>query len=123
MGRCCTNELIVMKKIRKKSQRNTRYYYRYENNKKFKAELLPPNLIVKRYFFDEKLVIDNLETLRENILQEVEELTAEHSGEEGLLEDAKNDKGKLQKKVLMMFEEIKGDEDYGDKWSLSKKQN
>ena len=88
---------------------------------KFKAELIPPALIVQRYFADEKQAIDALEAQREAIAQEIEELTEEHSGEEGLLEDAKNDKGKLTKTSLKdRMKEIKGDEDLEDEMVVLK---
>ena len=78
---------------------------------KFKAELIPPNLIVQRYFSDEKLAIDKLEAQLEEISREIEELTEEHSGEEGLLTDAKNEKGKLTKtSIKNRIKELKYDE-------------
>jgi type I restriction enzyme M protein len=88
---------------------------------KFKAELIPPALIVQRYFADEKKAFDALEAQREAIAGEIEELTEEHSGEEGLLEDAKNDKGKLTKTSLKdRMKEIKGDEDLEDEMVVLK---
>lgn len=88
---------------------------------KFKAELIPPALIVQRYYADEKQDIDALEAQREAITQEIEELTEEHSGEEGLLEDAKNDKGNLTKTSLKdRMKEIKGDEDFEDEMVVLK---
>lgn len=88
---------------------------------KVKAELIPPALIVQRYFADEKQIIDGLEAQREAVAQEIEELTEEHSGEEGLLEDAKNDKGKLTKTSLKdRMKEIKGDEDLEDEMVVLK---
>ncbi len=82
---------------------------------KFKAELIPPNLIVSSYFPSEKRVIDELEAQREEIIQEIEELTLEHSGEEGLLEDAKNNKGKLTKTSLKeRLKDIKSDASFED---------
>ncbi len=83
--------------------------------KKFKAELIPPALMVQRYYAQEKQTIDKLEAQREALAQAIEALTEEHSGEEGLLEDAKNDKGKLTKASLKdRAKEIKGDADVDD---------
>ena len=76
--------------------------------------MIPPNLIVSSYFPSEKRVIDEL-TQREEIIQEIEELTLEHSGEEGLLEDAKNNKGKLTKTSLKeRLKDIKSDASFED---------
>ena len=83
--------------------------------------MIPPALIVQRYFADEKQAIDGLEAQREAIAGEIEELTQEHSGEEGLLEDAKNDKGKLTKTSLKdRIKEIKDDEDLEDEMVVLK---
>jgi type I restriction enzyme M protein len=62
---------------------------------KFKMDLLPPNLIVARYFADDKARVDELNTEAELATQAVEDYIEEHGGDEGLLSDAVNDKGKL----------------------------
>ena len=88
---------------------------------KIKAELIPPALIVQHYFADEKRAIDGLEAQREALASDIEEIIEEHSGEEGLLEDAKNDKGKLTKTSLTArMKEIKGDEDLEDEMVVLK---
>ena len=88
---------------------------------KFKAELIPPALIVQRYYSDEKQAIDELEAQREAVAQEIEELIEEHSGEEGLLEDAKSDKGKLTKTSLKdRMKKIKDDDNFEDEMAVLK---
>ncbi len=88
---------------------------------KFKAELIPPALIVQRYFAEEKQTIERQEAQRETVAGEMEELIEEHSGEAGLLEEAKNDKGKLTKTSLKgRIKEIKGDEDLEDEMVILK---
>jgi type I restriction enzyme M protein len=64
---------------------------------KYKAELIPPNLIVTRYFADEQADIDALQTKHDEATQEVESYIEEHSVEDGLLADALNDKDKITK--------------------------
>ena len=92
-----------------------------KKSQKFKADLIPPNLIVQRYFSEEKCVIDELEAQREAIIQEIDELTEEHSGEEGLLEDAKNEKGKLTKISLKnRIKEFKNNEGLEDEMVIIK---
>ena len=52
-----------------------------------------------------------MEAQLEEISREIEELTEEHSGEEGLLTDAKNEKGKLTKtSIKNRIKELKYDE-------------
>ena len=65
--------------------------------KKYKMDLIPPALIVARYFAEEQAAIDELQAKQEAAARELEEFIEEHSGEEGLLEDAANDKGKVTK--------------------------
>ncbi|MDB5955920.1 type I restriction-modification system subunit M [Ramlibacter sp.] len=60
-------------------------------------DLIPPALIVARYFAKEQRAIEQLEADRDALTREMEELEEEHGGEEGLLADARNDKGKLTK--------------------------
>lgn len=65
--------------------------------KKYKMDLIPPALIVARYFADEQAAIDELQAKQEAAARELEEFIEEHTGEEGLLEDATNEKGKVTK--------------------------
>jgi len=59
--------------------------------------LIPQALIVAKYFVKEQTAIEKLEAERDDITRQVEEMDEEHGGEEGLLADAKTDKGKLTK--------------------------
>lgn len=65
--------------------------------KKYKMDLVPPPLIVACYFTDEQSEIDALQAKQEEVGQALEEFTEEHAVEEGLLEEAMNDKGKVTK--------------------------
>ena len=61
------------------------------------TDLIPPALIIARYFAAEQAAIEHQEAERDAIGRQMEELDEEHGGEEGLLNEAKNDKGKLTK--------------------------
>ncbi len=65
--------------------------------RKYKMDLIPPALIVARWFADERAAIDDLQVKQEAAGRELEEFVEEHTGEEGLLEDAANDKGNVNK--------------------------
>jgi len=65
--------------------------------KKYKMDLVPPALIVARYFAREQAEIDELRSAFVKASSEFEEFVEEHSGEEGLLADALDDKGKITK--------------------------
>ncbi|ANX04290.1 type I restriction-modification system subunit M [Immundisolibacter cernigliae] len=65
--------------------------------KKYKMDLLPPALIVARYFKEQQATLDALQAAQETAARELEEFVEQHVCEEGLLEDAVNDKGKVTK--------------------------
>ena len=65
--------------------------------KKYKMDLVPPALIVARYFATEQAVVDSRQVKHETGSRELEEFVEDHAGEGGLLEDAVNDKGKVTK--------------------------
>ncbi len=67
------------------------------NGKKYKLDLVPPNLIISRHFNQEQSAIENLQTQQEKAARELEEYIEENTGEEGLLEAATNDKGNVTK--------------------------
>jgi type I restriction enzyme M protein len=74
--------------------------------------LIPPQLIIARYFSAERDAIEQLEAGRDAVTRQMEELDEEHGGEEGLLAEAKNDKGKLTKAtVAARLKDIKHDAD------------
>jgi type I restriction enzyme M protein len=65
--------------------------------KKFKMDLIPPALIVERWFAKEHADIETLQAKQETTARELEEFVEEHSGEEGLLAAAVNEKGNVTK--------------------------
>jgi len=65
--------------------------------KKYKMDLIPPSLIVARYYADDKAVIEAMEAKKDVATRDLEEFIEEHSGEEGLLEDAKTEKDTITK--------------------------
>jgi type I restriction enzyme M protein len=73
---------------------------------KYKAELIPPALIVARFFAAEQAKVDNLQSLLDSASQALESFIEENSssgsggGEDGLLNDALNDKDKVTKATV-----------------------
>ena len=65
------------------------------NKTKYKAELIPPALLVARYFQAQQTRIGQIQTDLDTASQELESYLEEHSSEEGLLSDALNDKDKV----------------------------
>ena len=74
------------------------------NRKKYKMDLIPPALVIARYFATEQTHVENLQTTREAATRELEEFVEEHASsggsEEGLLADSINDKGSVTKAAV-----------------------
>jgi type I restriction enzyme M protein len=76
-------------------------------------ELIPPVLIVNRYFKTEQEYIAQLESEKDALTAQKEEMEEEHSGEDGVLEELKSEKGKITKgAVQQRLKEIKDDPEY-----------
>jgi type I restriction enzyme M protein len=81
---------------------------------KYKMDLIPPALIVARYFADEQAKVHELTAAAEEASRAVEEYIEEHAIEDGLLWSAIDDKDKVtQKSVNAAIKEAKasGDND------------
>ncbi len=64
---------------------------------KANTDLIPQSLVMARFFAKEQAALEALETARDGYTRQIEEMEEEHGGDEGLLAEAKNDKGKLTK--------------------------
>lgn len=78
---------------------------------KYKAELLPPALIVARYFADEQTKVDTLQSELDSASQALETYLEENSGDDGLLNDALNDKDKVTKATVTTRLKVATDSD------------
>jgi type I restriction enzyme M protein len=86
---------------------------------KANSDLIPPKFIVNRYFVAEQEAINALEADRDNIIRQMEELVEEHGGEEGLLSEVINDKGKITKgTVKSRIKEVAHDPEYIDEHEM-----
>lgn len=82
--------------------------------RRLKAEMIPPSLIVARFFAEEKAALDALEAAVEDVEQRMTELDEEHSGEDGLLAECRTAKGKVTAKLLKdRRKELAGELDQG----------
>ncbi|HBC3848328.1 TPA: type I restriction-modification system subunit M [Vibrio cholerae] len=78
---------------------------------KYKAELIPPALIVARFFAAEQAKVDSLKSTLDSASQVLETFIEENSGEDGLLNDALNDKDKVTKATVTARLKIASDPD------------
>jgi len=75
------------------------------------TDLIPPSLIVSRYFSAESEAIEELEAESDSVSRQMEVMEEEHGGEGGLLSEAKTDKGKLTRaSVKSRLKDIKHEE-------------
>lgn len=82
-------------------------------------DLVPENLVIDKYFYEEKAAIESLEADKDEITRQKEEFEEENSGEEGYLEEIKNDKGNITKGSLKnRIKEIKDDPDSVEEYEV-----
>jgi type I restriction enzyme M protein len=83
------------------------------------GDLIPQALVIHRYFSSQQQVVDNIEADRDKISSKMEALYEEHGCEEGLLEEAKNNKGKFTKaSVKARLTAIKHDSEFDEEREL-----
>lgn len=82
-----------------------------ERDKGWTCDLIPKELVINRYLRDEQTEIETLESQLEGIQSQITEMEEEHGGDEGILSDATNDKGKFTKATVTQYmREIKDDQ-------------
>ena len=78
--------------------------------KKYRMDLLPPGLVVARYYATERNELDLLRADVEASARDLEEFVEKHTGEDGLLAGATTDAGKVtQAKVRARLKELADD--------------
>ncbi|MFB8190373.1 N-6 DNA methylase [Microbacterium sp. NPDC055988] len=87
--------------------------------KKFKMDLIPPALIVSRYFGAEKAKVEGLQVAADDATLAVEEYVEEHAVEEGLLAEAVDDEKISKVLAARRLREIRGSGDKGEIAALS----
>lgn len=76
---------------------------------KYKAELIPPALISMRFFPQKVARIGQLQAAYDNASQELESYLEEHCGDDGLLNEALNDKDKVTKASMTARQRLASD--------------
>lgn len=88
-------------------------------DKGWTCDLIPRHLVIDHFFAKEKVALQNLENELESIASKITEIEEEHAIEEGLLEQAANDSGKITKATLSKrLKEVKGDATEKDAMAL-----
>ena len=85
------------------------------------SKLIKPALLINRYFVTEKKALEALETERESLTARLEEMEEEHSGEDSLLAEARNEKDKLTAAgIKERMKKIKGSKEDAEEYKLLK---
>ena len=80
------------------------------NRKKYKMDLVPPGLVVARYFATEQAEVDRLRGKEEAVGRDLEDFVEQYAGEDGLLDGATTDAGKVtQAAVKKRLKEVADD--------------
>ena len=83
-----------------------------KKGKKYKLDLIPPGLVIARYFADQQARLEALQAEQETATRELEEFIEEQDGEEDPLSEVKNDKGKVTKtEIPKRLNALKGEPD------------
>ncbi|HLQ25484.1 MAG TPA: class I SAM-dependent DNA methyltransferase [Acidiferrobacterales bacterium] len=82
---------------------------------KYKADLIPPTLVIAHYFSEDKAAVEEMEAGLEGMSRKMEEMREEHGGEEGLLSAVVDEKGNISKGALTKrLDELKEDPEAAD---------
>lgn len=106
-----------VKRIKKKTNKGEK---EVEGLEGLEGRLIPPALIIQEYFGKEQKAIEDLEAQAETLNANMEELRDEHGGEDGLLANAIDDKGKISKANLAKaIKELgKRNEENAEEWDM-----
>ena len=88
--------------VKDKNGKNTyKEEHDFEFNKvRYKSDLVPPSLVIGRFFAEDQRKLESLQAALDEAIQTLEQFVEDNSGEDGLIEDAKNDKGKVSQKSV-----------------------
>lgn len=75
-------------------------FYYNTDKKEFDCDLLPKEIVINNFFAKEKEALEQLEIELDSIASQIEELTEENSGDDSLIDEVKNDNGKVTKTLV-----------------------
>lgn len=111
------NTVTRLQKVTKKGEKET--VKDVEGIDGLEGLLIPPHLIISKFFSKEQSLIDELNAKKEAAAAKIEELKEEHTGEDGLLNEAVDDKDKVNKKSVQQRIKALGKENEENQDELS----
>jgi type I restriction enzyme M protein len=84
----------------------------FGKKKEFEGRLISKDLLIHHYFAEEQQIIENLESQKDSLTQQMEEMKEEHGSEEGLLVEVINEKNTITLTAIQKrLKEINDDPD------------
>ncbi len=89
------NDVRRLHKVTKDKDGNITKIKEIEGIDGLENKLIPPTLLVRKYHEGHEPAMEKLEAEREQLQLQMEEIEEEHGGDDGLIADARNDKGEF----------------------------
>lgn len=105
---------LIYSETKKKDQKSNKL-------KGYEGKLISKELLINKYFNEEKEVIEDLEAKKDEIIRAQEEMIEEHSGEDGLLLEVINDNKISKTNLTKRIKEIKSLAEYKDELEVLNK--
>ena len=90
-----------------------------KETKEWDSELIPKNIVIRKYFAKQQEELDDLQLELENTEQQMQTIDEENQGEEDMLSEAKSDAGNVSKPILTKrINLIKEDSEFADELKI-----
>ena len=90
-----------------------------KETKEWDSELIPKDIVIRKYFIKQKDELDGLESELENIEQQMQTMEEENQGEDDMLSEAKSDAGNVTKPIITKrINTIKNDSELVDELKI-----
>lgn len=85
------------------------------------CDLIPKNIVINKYLSNEQKKVDSLDLELEDVRGQMETIDEENSGEDDIFSEVRNDKGKINKKLINpRINEIKNNPEFFDELKILK---
>ena len=90
-----------------------------KETKEWDSELIPKDIVIRKYFAKQQEELDDLQSELENVEQQMQTMEEENQGEDDMLSEAKSDAGNVSKPIITKrINTIKNDSDYADELKI-----
>ena len=90
-----------------------------KETKEWDSELIPKDIVIRKYFAKQQEELDDLQSELENVEQQMQAMDEENQGEDDMLSEAKSDAGNVSKPIITKrINTIKDDSEYADELKI-----